>query len=151
MLIFMAMKSMTSNKEIVRKEIERVWQNQDLSFADEYVAEDYVLHDPTQPEPIRGRAGYKEYVRMMSEAFPDMEVTDYDMIAEDDTVAVRYNWRATHDGELMGIEPTGIELTGSGMVFVRFADGKMQEAWTIDDGLGVLEQLGVFEPPTASA
>lgn len=131
---------------VVREDIERVWNDGDLSVVDEHYADDYVLHDPSLPEDVHGPEGFKSYVREFRAAFPDLEVVDYDVITEGDTAAIRYTWRGTHEGELMGIEPTGTEVEGTGMAFSRFEDGKAQEDWIVDDVLGLLRQLGVVEP-----
>lgn len=132
---------------IVREDIDRVWNEGDLSFIDEQYADDYVLHDASLPEDVHGRDGYKAYVQEFRKAFPDLEVTGNEIITEDDTVAVRYSWRGTHQGELMGIEPTGKQVEGTGMVFVRFENGKVREDWIIDDSFGLFQQLGVVESP----
>lgn len=131
---------------IAHEDIKRIWNEGDLSFVDDHYADDYVLHDPSLPEDVQGPEGFKSYVRQFRTAFPDLSVNDYELITEGDTVAVRYAWHGTHEGELMGIEPTGTQVEGTGTAFVRFEDGKVQEAWFLDDTLGLLRQLGVVEP-----
>jgi predicted ester cyclase len=69
------------------------------------------------------------------------------MIAEGDTVAVRLTERGVHDGELMGIEPTGNEFEHQTMAFLRLEDGKVAEWWVLPDNLSFLQQLGVVESP----
>lgn len=71
-----------------------------------------------------------------------------DIVAEGDTVALRYAARMTHKGEFLGIEPTGKIIDATGMAFLRFEDGKRKEDWFLDDSLGILQQLGVVELPT---
>ena len=53
-------------KAIARRAVE-MFSSGDFSIADEIYSEDYVGHDPTKPEPIRGIAGAKEPV-LMAEA-----------------------------------------------------------------------------------
>lgn len=84
---------------------------------------------------------------MFRTAFPDLEMHEEAIIAEGDTVAVRYAWRGTHEGELMGIDPTGTTVEATGMAFVRFENGKRTKDWFCDDTLGILQQLGVVESP----
>jgi predicted ester cyclase len=79
-------------------------------------------------------------------AFPDFHITVDEMIAEGDKVAARWTATLTHEGEFMGIPPTGVQATISGMVIYRFADGKIVEIWHIGDSLGLLQQLGVVPP-----
>lgn len=80
-------------------------------------------------------------------AFPDFELTVEDVIAEDDTVVQHYRATGTHEGELMGIEPTGTEVEFEGLDKVRFEDGQIVEEFGRADTIGLLQQLGVVEPP----
>lgn len=146
MMMNMAATTTEQPKAIAREDIERIWNEGELSFVDDHYAEDYVLHDPALPEDVHGPEGFKAYVREFRAAFPDLEVDDYDLIAEGDTVAVRYTWHGTHEGELMGIEPTGRKIEGNGTAFVRFEDGKVREGWILDDTFGMLRQLGIVDP-----
>ena len=58
-----------------------------------------------------------------------------------------YDWRATHQGELMGIPPTGKQVRTSGISILRIAHGKIAEQWDNFDNLGMLQQLGVIPAP----
>jgi predicted ester cyclase len=80
---------------------------------------------------------------MLRQAFPDGGVTIEEVIAEEDKVAVRFTYRGTHQGELMGIAPTGTQVTVSGMDINRIVEGKIAERWAVFDMLGILQQLGV--------
>jgi len=80
-------------------------------------------------------------------AFPDLSVTVEEMVAEDDTVAARVTWHATHEGEYMGIEPTDREVEFPINVFLRLDDGKVVERWIQPDQFDLMQQLGVVEPP----
>jgi hypothetical protein len=51
---------------------------------------------------------------------------------------------ATHDGELMGIPPSGQRVSSDGMVFARFEDGMVVERWGVQDMLTLLQQIGAF-------
>jgi len=59
----------------------------DLDLADEIYAPDYVDHDPTMSEDVRGVEGAREFYSMYRSAFPDAEITIEDQLAEEDTVA----------------------------------------------------------------
>lgn len=131
----------------VGEAVDRIWMQGDLSFIDEHFAADYVLHDPSQSADIEGPKGFKEYVKAYRSAFSDLEVTASDVMVEGERVALRYHVRGTHDGELMGISPTGKTVEMSGMAMLRFEDGKRKEDWFQDDVLGLLQQLGVVESP----
>ena len=141
---------MSANKEIVRHLTEEVWTNRNLTVADEFIAAGYVGHDPSQPEPIRGPDGFKQFAAMYQAAFQDAAVMIDDQIAEGNLVVTRWTGRGTHSGELMGIAPTGKEVTVSGITISRLADGKIAEEWQLMDTLGMLVQLGAVPQPVSA-
>lgn len=84
---------------------------------------------------------------MYRAAFPDVQSTIEDTIAEGDKVVTRWTARGTHRGALMGIPPTGKELTVTGMGILRIEGGRIMEAWGIFDQFGMLQQIGVIPTP----
>lgn len=137
----------TENKELVRRSNNEIWGKGNLEMLDEYVADDYVEYNTASPEPIRGPEGYKQNVQMVRTAFPDLEVTTEDLIAEGDKVVTRYTLTGTHEGELMGIEPTGKTVEFEGISIGKLEDGKVVKGWSNIDVVGMMQQLGVTEPP----
>jgi predicted ester cyclase len=85
-------------------------------------------------------------VRAFFTAFPEQHVTVEDLIAEGDKVVSRYTFRATHQGEFMGVPPTGKGMTVSGIMISRFAGGKWVEDWDSPDALSLMQQLGAIPP-----
>jgi predicted ester cyclase len=73
------------------------------------------------------------------------------VIGEGDKVVVRVTARGTHQGQLMGIVPTGKHVAVTGIGIYRIADGKVAEAWVNRDLLGLLQQLGAFPAPARAA
>ena len=135
------------NKQLVRRLHGEVWNEGNMAVADELLAEDYVEHNPAVQEEIRGREAYKGNVSAFREAFSGFEIVAEDVIAEGDIVVFRHTGRGTHDGEFMGIEPTGNAFEISGTVTQRIVDGQVGEAWVNVDALGLLVQLGAVTPP----
>ena len=134
------------NKALVRRVFDEVWNAGNFAVVDEVFASDYVGHSAGMGE-IRGPEGAKEFVAGLREAFPDLTMTIEDQIAEGDKVVTRWTGRGTHDGEFMGIEPTGRSGAMSGIGILRIRDGKFVEGWTNADLLGLLQQLGVAGQP----
>ncbi|WP_076430108.1 ester cyclase [Haladaptatus litoreus] len=134
------MSQTVKNSEIVRQFVEQAFNNGNLDAVDEYVAEDFVRHDPAA-EDVRGRDGYKNFVEMNRTAFPDYHETIESIVDEDDTVMYRWTMHGTQEGEIMGVEPTGNEVDITGMVEMRLEDGKITEMWGNFDALGMLQQL----------
>ena len=136
--------STEENKAVLRRN-EEVFNKGDLAIADETIAPNYSYHGSGGQE-IKGPEGFKQIITMFRTAFPDLHVTVEDMVAEGDKVAHRLILRGTHKGDLMGIAPTGKQVTVSAITISRFAGGKEVEAWSNFDQLGMMQQLGVVPP-----
>jgi steroid delta-isomerase-like uncharacterized protein len=133
-----------ANKAILLRAFE-LWNTGDLTIADEIFATDFVNHDPNDPNII-DLESYKGFIAATRNAFPDFHVAGKDTVDEGDKVASRWTIAGTHQGELLGIPPTGKQATWTGITIYRFAGGKIVEAWWMKDVLGLLQQLGVIPP-----
>lgn len=133
----------TDNKDIVRRMNEAVWNEGDLKVIDEYFADDYVGHNPATPDETRGPEGFREYVQAARSAFPDLDVTTEDLVAEGDRVCRRTRTTGTHEGSYKGIEATGNAVDVSGMIIYRLEDGQIAESWGQNDMMGMMKQLGL--------
>jgi steroid delta-isomerase-like uncharacterized protein len=137
------------NKAILRRVTDEVFGQGNLDLVDELFAADYVLHDPGIPGgELRGPEDFKQrWVSMFRTAYPDLQLSVEDQIAEGDKVVARYTGRGTHQGELMGIPPTGNEVSVGGIIISRVSGGRVEEEWNSFDALGMMQQLGVIPPP----
>jgi steroid delta-isomerase-like uncharacterized protein len=126
---------------------EEIWSRGDLAAVDELLDPDYVEHDPASPEPIRGRDGYRQLVATYRDGFPDLTFTVQEEVVAGDRAVARWTATGTHDGEIMGIPPTGAHGTVSGITFAHLRDGKVVEAWTSWDALGLLRLMGAVPEP----
>jgi len=134
--------STEENKAIARRFFEEVLNQRNVALIDELCSPNYVDHTPNGP--VHGTEAYKQYLMMYLTAFPDSHYTIEDQIAEGDKVMTRWSARGTHQGPLMGTPPTGKQSTVTGMSIGRSEGGKIVEAWTEFDTLGMLQQLGVI-------
>lgn len=139
--------SAEENRALVRRFIEEVFNRGDLEIVDEVVAPDYLHHDPTTREFGSGIEGFKQLVRFYRSAFPDLSITLEDQIASGDKVVDRWTGRGTHRGELMGVAPTGKQVTASGISIHRISGGRIAETWNNYDALGMLQQIGAIPGP----
>ena len=145
--------SAEENKAMVRRVMETYSKGQEASIAvlEELYAPDYVYHGPGAFGDA-DLAATKQMVRAFFTAFPEQHVTVEDLIAEGDKVVSRYTFRATHQGEFMGIPATGKAVTVRGIMISRFAGGKWAEDWDGPDALSLMQQLGTIPPmPQAGA
>jgi steroid delta-isomerase-like uncharacterized protein len=89
-------------------------------------------------------AAHAQFDTMLFTAFPDMQFTIEDLLADGDTVVARTTARGTQTGEFQGIPATGAAVTASAIAIYRLAGGKIVEQWLEYDQLGLLQQLGVI-------
>ena len=138
------------NKVLLRRSVEEVFSAQgDLDVADEIYAPDYVGHNPLDPEDVRGPEGAKEQARMYRSAFPDVRLIIEEQVAEGDKVVTRWIAYGTHQGEMMGIAPTGNQVRVEGITISHIQEGKIVQEWELFDTLGLMQQLGAAPTPNA--
>jgi steroid delta-isomerase-like uncharacterized protein len=112
---------------------------------DELVAPDAVIGTPV---PIEGTGAQKlkEVFGRLLRAYPDLHITVQELIAEGDKVVGRDSVTGTHQGEYMGLPPTGKSVTYNEIFIARFAGGRIAETWGVVDVLSLMQQLGVIPP-----
>ena len=137
------------NEELVRRDIEEIWNEGNYDLADELYADDFVHHDPAYPGEIRGPDGQKAFVQMYNDTFRGSpSITIEDLITDGDRVCMRWTGYGRHEQEFMGVEPTHEEMTTTGITIARIEDGTIAELWSNYDALGMLAQIGGVELPT---
>src|ERR1700751_165680 len=119
--------STEDNKVLVRRFYEEGFNQRHLALVDELCTPDHLFHNT--PTTLHGREEFKQLLSLYLTAFPDARFTVEDELAEGDRVASRYTFRGTHQGELMGISPTGKQVTVTGIIVNRIAGGKVEEGW----------------------
>src|SRR3954471_4627338 len=120
------------NKAIAMRLFDEVLNAHNVARCDELYAADYVaLSLPPGFSP--DREGVKQYHSQYFQAFPDMHLTVDSMIAEGDWVVVHYTGTGRHQGDLMGIPPTGKQVVASAVLTLRIMDGRIVEDWLDGD------------------
>ena len=136
--------SLEENKELVRRIYDELWNERKLEVAEELIAQDAVNYDTgLLPQPF-GPEEMKGTVRMVTAGFPDNHHDVEEMIAEGNKVVVRCTLTGTHEGEFMGMPPTGRSIEVSEIHVYRLEDGKAVEHRVGRDDLGAMRQLGVI-------
>ena len=134
------------NKVALRRFINEVYSKGNASVVDDLVDANFVDHSPI-PGQASGPEGVKQGMTMFRSAFPDLQLTIEDMIAEGDKVVARMTARGTHQGEFMGIAPTGKQVSWNAFGINRYVDGKIKEHWGVPDLFGLMQQLGAIPAP----
>jgi predicted ester cyclase len=116
----------------------------DVDAVDEMLAPDFVNHTKVLPDEEPGREGFMQAIAQYTAAFSNSSVLVEDQVAAGDKVVTRCVVRRTHDrGEVMGVAPSGRELTYMPVVIHRIEGGKIAEQWGGDTGLSELRGLGL--------
>ena len=138
------------NKAVVRRYLDEVWNDGNLDAIDEIISADHIERDPGAAATGGGREGARAYVQMFRSAFPDIHVAIDEIVADGDLVGITWTGTGTHNGELMGIAPTGKSVTVTGCGMDRVRDGVIIESWNQSDTLGMLGQLGAIPAPAGA-
>ena len=95
------------------------------------LASNIVYHRAGMPD-VTGLTGMRQVLDMSRSAIADTHGTIEDLVAEGDKVACRWSARFTHQGEVMGVAPTGKVITVTGIAIYRILNSKIQEEWAIE-------------------
>jgi steroid delta-isomerase-like uncharacterized protein len=136
----------TADNEAIARAFYEPFNTGDTAIYDEILAEDWADH-PLGPGQEPGRAGFVPIIATFRGIFPDLQVTNDDVLVAGDKVAVRSTIRGTHQGELLGIPATGLPVEFMAIDIHRIANGQIQETWHIEDFLSVIFQLGATIVP----
>ena len=130
------------HEALFQRWIDEAWNQGNFAVLDQIVAPTFVRHAPGTPREWRGLEGISQFITVFRTAFPDLRITVDDVVAAGEKVAYRGTARGTHQGDLMGIAPTGKPVDVTYTVLARVAGGQFQEDWLDFDTLGMLQQVG---------
>jgi predicted ester cyclase len=133
-----------SNKDTMTRFYEGISAG-DLSVVDEVLAEDFVEHDEFPGIP-QSRDGVRQFFEMSRAAFPDLKMRVLHIVEEGDLCVGHGLFEGTHEGEFMGMAPTGRHVSVPIADVVRFSDGRAVEHWGVTDTGMMMQQLGAIGP-----
>ena len=140
--------SLEANKQLIQRYIQAVDSNgsSDWSILDEYIAEDFVAHNPPLPGVSLDREGMKQAAEIFRVASPGRHEIRL-QVAEGDLVVSLILGEGVHAGEFLGIPATHNNVETEGIAIHRIRDGKIVEYWAVSDVARVLAQIGVLPAP----
>jgi len=109
------------------------------------LAEDFVAHTPFNRNPVRGRLKFDAQLSIFRSAFTDFQCEIDEVVNDGNHVAVRWTWRGTHTGTLLGIAPTHRKVEFSETHLLRISGGRIVEDHVSANLLDLLHQLGAME------
>jgi len=135
------------NKQIVRQFMEECWNRGNVNMASDLLAERVRFHDPVFPNLNAGIQNIKRHIEGCRRAFPDLQFTIDDMIAERNEVVIHWTGRGTHGGPFLGMQPTNRKVAVNGTSIHRIEGGKIAEAYVHWNLATMMAQLGVVQLP----
>lgn len=146
--------STEENKAVVRRWFDEVLSRGDLDALDSICAECHpqfaVVRGVMEPAPL-GMSGLKSLITGLRSAFPDLQATVEEQIAEADKVVTRVTIRGTQEGEFLGMPATGRSFTIPGVSIWEVRGNLLIQEWVSWDALGMMQQLGAIPVPEAAA
>ncbi len=137
------MTSGSSNKQILRRWFDRVWNQRDEATIHQLMAKDCIAHGLV-PNVLAGPDGFLPFYKSFIQAMPDLQITLEDLLEDEDRVAARWTAAGTLTGDGLGVAPTGKRASIAGMTFARINNGQIVEAWNTFDMLDMHHQLGTI-------
>jgi hypothetical protein len=123
-----------NNKAVVRRLVPEVLIGGRLELIDQ-------LYAPELAQDAR------QWIPPFRASFPDVHMEIKQLISEGDTVVGRFTCSDTHTGARLGHPPTGRRFERVEEVGIyRLHDGKIVQAWALEDNLARLQQLGSLPP-----
>ena len=140
--------STDENKQLIRRYIAAIDDNEDgdWDFLDDYIAEDFVAHNPPIPGVSLDREGVKQAAEIFRNATPGRHEILL-QVAEGDLVVSLVLGKGLHAGELLGVPASNREVETEGIAIHRVRDGKIIEYWSVTDVARVLQQIGALPSP----
>src|SRR5258708_5080664 len=135
--------STEDNKALVSRYFHAAWNQGNPAVIDDLFAANFHHHNPGVPDG-GSREGFKQFNAVFPSPFPDLRITQDDVIPQGSQVWTPFPPHGTHQGELQGIAPTGKPMTVTGIETMRLSGGQIVEGWVEFDQLGMLQQLGVI-------
>ena len=135
------------NQANLKRYIEEVWNNGNLTLIDELVSTTYVIHhdpgDPWEGQTL-DHEELKKRVLYSRNAFPDLHFAINEFVPGENKVAISWFLTGTHKGDLARVPASGQKIKISGMTIYYFDDDKISGHWQVIDQLAFLAQVGML-------
>jgi steroid delta-isomerase-like uncharacterized protein len=136
--------NLEENKAIVQRYVDDIQNKHNLDAIEDIFSSDFIDHMDSFGGSFQGLDGLKRGYSHQLTAFPDIQMTVHELIAEGDKVVVYKTGTGTHCEEYNGIPATGKKIKFTSVYIFRIKDKKIAEYWGLFDEYGVKRQLGVL-------
>ena len=130
------------NKALTRRWFEEVWNQGREATIDELLGPNGIAHGLAEDgRDLPGPGEFRKFWRQFRSGIPDVRITVDQVIGEGDTTAVRFTAHGTHSGDGLGVKATGRKVRVTGIVMIRWKDGRIAEGWNEFDAAGLMRQI----------
>jgi steroid delta-isomerase-like uncharacterized protein len=139
-----------NNKAIIVAFTE-AFNDRNYTAIEQYIAENITEH---RPGVESGRNSTINFLKSLSDAFPDFQTSIDQMAAEGDKVVVFTTTNGTHQGEFIfapGVPPSGKQISFKTADMYRISNGQLVEHWDVIEILDMLTAIGAIsfsQPPS---
>jgi len=132
----------TEANKVLARQVIATFNSGEIESLKEWFTPDFVWHfSSTTP---MNKEQFLAFTHSIKQSFPDFVFTIEDLVAETDTVVVRFIATGTHQGVFQGLAPTQKRFSIRGFGQYHITNGKISEGWELLDELGELQQLGII-------
>lgn len=100
---------------------------------------------------VKGPEGFRRFYRPMTAAIPDIRIHVEDVLCDSDQTVVRVRGAGTHTSGELGVPASGRAVTVTGIVWLRWRDGRIIEGWNEFDAAGMMRQITGPAPASVKA
>jgi predicted ester cyclase len=129
--------SLSNEKNIIKSFIEEVFNKHNISAAEKYFTKE-------NSSIGLGSEGFKQSLKALFTAFPDIHVNIEHIVAENDVVVVFLNFTGTHKGEFQGMLPTNKKVNIRSADLYKIENEIIVGHWDVVDRLNLLQQTGAI-------
>jgi len=132
-------KQTEKNKQIIRELYLECLNKRKWDLLGEIIDENY-----EGPVPGKGPMAFEAAVTNILEAFPGLQFTIQDLLAEDDKVVVRWQWEAINENPFRGFPASGKKASINGIAIFEFEEDKIIRSWLQNEKLELMKQIGAI-------
>ena len=141
--------SQSEYRTILERFYDAAFNHPNLTEAQDLIAPEYIDHNPIAPKSVSGIQGLKYTSKLLRTGFPDLNISIEDLIVGRNRIVARIRMQGTHQGEFMGLKPTGKQIDITAIEIYGMVGEKISERWGSLDGIALFQQLGVIQTQNA--
>ena len=138
---------MSDLKALAQRIYDEVFSQGNVDAIDELLSDDFKEHQELPPGIPQGKGAPKAYTAMFRGAFSDFQMNVEEMLQDGNKVIARVRVSGTHDGEFMGIPPTGKKFDVTAIDILEYRDDKVIGHWGVMEEAQMMGELGLGGPP----